>query len=113
MVDDLEWMEQWYAAQCLGDWAHSKGVTIQTLDNPGWLVKVDLQGTDLEDHLNEGLVQRSGEPPGEDNGNQGGPEWMECAVREGKFIGAGDPGKLRDILHCFRAWARAKLEAGG
>ncbi|MDP8910052.1 MAG: immunity 53 family protein, partial [Chloroflexota bacterium] len=35
-------------AQCDGDWEHSYGVEICTLDNPGWSVKVDLQGTELK-----------------------------------------------------------------
>lgn len=109
-VDDLEWLEQWYEAQCLGDWAEDRGVSIESLDNPGWLLKVDLRGTSLEEHMGDRLLRRSGEPPGPDNGNIGGTDWLECAIREGKFIGAGDPRKLRDILHCFREWACAKLE---
>ncbi|MFE8599480.1 Imm53 family immunity protein [Archangium violaceum] len=29
---------------------------------------------------------------------------MECAVKDGRFVGAGDPRKLRALLRCFRAW---------
>jgi hypothetical protein len=105
MVDDLEWLEQWYAAQCVGDWAEDRGVKIETLDNPGWLLKVDLRGTDLEGRMADALVHRSGEPPSASNGNLGGEVWMDCSVRGGQFIGAGDPGKLRAILRCFRTWA--------
>jgi hypothetical protein len=35
----------WYAEQCDGDWEHEFGVKIETLDNPGWLIQVDLPGT--------------------------------------------------------------------
>ena len=104
-MDDLEWLEQWYAAQCIGDWAEDRGVTIESLDNPGWLLKVDLRGTSLEERMVDASIHRSGEPPEASNGNIGGAEWMVCDVKGGKFIGAGDPGKLRAILHCFRAWA--------
>jgi hypothetical protein len=105
MMDDLEWLERWYEAQCRGEWAHDKGVNIQTLDNPGWLMKVDLQGTDLEGRMADALVERSGDPPGEGNGYVGGDDWMECVITEGRFVGAGDPRKFRAILRCFRVWA--------
>jgi len=104
-MDDLEWLEQWYSAQCNEDWEHHRGVTIQSLDNPGWLVTIDLEGTELEARMADALVLRAGEPPSAENGLMGGPDWIECAIKERKFVGAGDPGKLRTILHCFREWA--------
>ncbi|WP_157758563.1 immunity 53 family protein [Cystobacter fuscus] len=106
-LSDMEWLEQWYEAQCREEWAHHQGVNIQSLDNPGWLLKVDLRGTNLEGRMADALVQRTREPPSETNGNQGGDDWMECSIKEGCFIGAGDPRKLRAILNCFRVWARA------
>jgi hypothetical protein len=30
----LERLERWYAAQCNGDWKHTYGITLETLDNP-------------------------------------------------------------------------------
>ena len=47
-IVDLGWLERWYQAQCDGDWEHHSGVTIETLDNPGWLVKIDLRGVEPE-----------------------------------------------------------------
>ena len=38
----------WYVVQCNGDWEHSSGITITSLDNPGWLVKIELVGTALD-----------------------------------------------------------------
>jgi hypothetical protein len=34
--DALAWLMQWYLAQCNQDWEHEFGITIATLDNPGW-----------------------------------------------------------------------------
>jgi hypothetical protein len=48
-MEILQWIQQWYKEQCDGDWEHSYGITIESLDNPGWLVKVDLENTKLED----------------------------------------------------------------
>jgi len=40
-------LPQRYRGQCDGDWEHSYGVKIETLDNPGWLVTIDLTDTTL------------------------------------------------------------------
>ncbi len=41
-------LQKWYESQCNEDWEHQYGVTIGTLDNPGWTVTIDLVNTDLE-----------------------------------------------------------------
>jgi hypothetical protein len=45
--DALYLLQRWYVAQCNDEWEHSYGVTISTLDNPGWTVRIDLAGTAL------------------------------------------------------------------
>src|SRR5450432_4403213 len=47
MSDELSWLQQWYSAHCDADWEHGFGVSIETLDNHGWSVKVDVEGTEL------------------------------------------------------------------
>ena len=39
----------WYSEQCNGLWEHSYGILIDTLDNPGWSVKIDLDETPFQD----------------------------------------------------------------
>lgn len=46
----LNWLQNWYKTNCNGDWEHTYGIKIETLDNPGWSVVVDLKETNLE-HL--------------------------------------------------------------
>jgi hypothetical protein len=46
-ADVFQALQQWYLAECNGDWEHSYGVHIETLDNPGWMLKVDLRDTSL------------------------------------------------------------------
>ncbi|MGC2473314.1 MAG: immunity 53 family protein [Candidatus Sulfotelmatobacter sp.] len=38
-------LEKWYSSQCDGEWEHSYGIHIDTLDNPGWRIKIDLRHT--------------------------------------------------------------------
>ena len=40
-------LQAWYIAQCDGAWEHTYGIKIETLDNPGWMLRVDLVETEL------------------------------------------------------------------
>ncbi len=46
----VEFLQTWYQTRSDGLWERSHGVTIESLDNPGWLVTIDLDGTPLENH---------------------------------------------------------------
>jgi hypothetical protein len=45
----LERLEEWFESNCDGDWEHGYGIRIETLDNPGWMLRFDLTGTRLQD----------------------------------------------------------------
>jgi hypothetical protein len=90
----LKLLQQWYKSQCDGDWEHRFGIHIETLDNPGWLVKIDLEDTAVEDK--PFLEVKDVEPE---------LHWIHCELREGKFVGAGGPEKLEDIVDIFLKWA--------
>lgn len=49
MTDLITRLQDWYISNCDGDWEHDYGIQLQTLDNPGWLVRIDLTGTEKED----------------------------------------------------------------
>ncbi|SFF30464.1 Immunity protein 53 [Actinacidiphila alni] len=44
-ADALVRLQDWYASNCDGDWEHSAGVRIESLDNPGWMIRLDTTGT--------------------------------------------------------------------
>ena len=89
-TDPLRRLEDWYAANSDGDWEHQHGVTIQSLDNPGWSVEIDLEGTRLEDaSLHEVRVERSDR------------DWYRCWVESNVFHGRGGPGNLREMVGAF------------
>ena len=48
MTEGISLLENWYVARCNGDWEHQWGVTIGTLDNPGWTLVIDLNQTKAE-----------------------------------------------------------------
>ena len=94
-MNTLQELQQWYREQCDGDWEHSYGVKIGTLDNPGWRVTIDLTDTKL-----------AGRPFSEIRQLEHEVEWIQCGVRDGRFEACGGPSKLEDILHIFLAWSR-------
>ena len=105
MGDELiTWLQDWYVAQCDGDWEHSYGLEIATIDNPGWYVVISLVGTPLESATFQPVDEADGS---EDN-------WINCRLVEEQplrygvggpyFTGAGGPHNLAEILHVFREW---------
>ncbi len=90
----IVFLQQWYRDACDGEWEQTKGVTIETLSSPGWIVTIDLEGTSLDAIAMEPLrAERSSS------------DWIECLVEQNHFIGSGDPSKLATILHVFETWA--------
>jgi hypothetical protein len=95
VTSTLQRLQDWYRSQCDGDWEHTYGVEIGTLDNPGWSVKIDLTDTALEsaafatyeDQYDHDL------------------EWLRCWTQDRQFHAACGPNRLEDALTVFLVWA--------
>mgnify|MGYP000302370884 CR=1 FL=1 len=86
-------LQNWYYAQCDDDWEHEFGIKIDTLDNPGWTVEIDLRNTELENKKFEEVDQQTNEN-----------DWVQCTVKDGKYCAAGGPKNLTDIIDIFITW---------
>ena|ERR1700744_3956873 len=86
MNSNLEFLQDWYSSNCDGDWEHSFGIKIETLDNPGWTITVDLENTEWED-----LQFSESEELSED-------DWFNIGAKEKKLIAYGDSKKLVYLL---------------
>ena len=94
MNDLLEFLQSWYLEQCDGDWEHEFGIEISNLDNPGWIVTVDLTRTNIESaHFTEVRVERSE------------TDWYRCRVKDSVFDCVGGANNLKEILEQFRSFA--------
>lgn len=94
-MNTLEMIMNWYESQCDGDWEHSFGVKIDTLDNPGWSVQIDLAETNLVSRTFDEIdIQRSER------------DWIYCAVSNDKFKAAGGIKNLEELLITFLLWAK-------
>lgn len=97
----LEELQNWYIEQCNGDWEHSYGITIGTLDNPGWSLTVDLRETGLQ---NQTFATREHDKTADDLNQDG--DWFVCRVEEQRFLAHCGPRKLEEVISIFLAWAR-------
>ena len=89
--DTVKWLQGWYASHCNGDWEHEFGVRIETLDNPGWSVAIDLADTPYqalqvfhEEHRSE-------------------TDWIVYRVKDEKLEGACGPANLTELLDRLRS----------
>lgn len=101
----LKKLQSWYKIHCDGDWEHSYGVVIDTLDNPGWKLSIDLKDTLLENEAFESVCE-------------GNPEnknvfWIDCHKKDKTFIGMGSVDSLEKILSIFFEWCEQNCDTSG
>jgi hypothetical protein len=92
--DLIHQLQAWYAAHCDGEWEHAYGVKIDTVDNPGWSVVIDLARTPLADAQFVELKDL-----------EAGDEWIHCVVNDRRFQGHGGPTMLSRIIRVFLEWS--------
>ncbi len=89
-----DWLAGWYRGQCNGEWEHSYGVSIETTDNPGWSLKIDLRGTPFEDvpfEKRESSIESE-------------IDWLVCLTQDKTFRAYGGPSRLSEMIGVFKDW---------
>jgi hypothetical protein len=105
MTDNLAWLTQWYLDQCDSDWEHSFGVKIDTLDNPGWSLKIDLRDTDLQAKPFNRVEH--GEPASDLDEWRSLGSWCVADVKGDTFEVACGPLDLSSAIQVFRDWVES------
>jgi hypothetical protein len=89
----LSELERWYAGQCNGEWEHGSGVRIDTLDNPGWRVRISLRDTKKESSgLKRIRIDRTD------------IDWIQYWVEKHEFHIACGPTNLSEAVEIFVRW---------
>ena len=93
-MDSVSRLCAWYERQCVDDWHEDHGIKIGTLDNPGWSIFINLDGTALKDKAFQELrIERSDR------------DWI-VARRKGEIFEAfGGPTNLSEMMETFLSWA--------
>ena len=93
----FEWLSKWYSSMCVDEWEHFYGIKIETLDNPGWIVTINLLETCYQD---KEFISFDNDYSDDD--------WIKCYIKENQFIGVGDPTKLEKIILIFKTWIESQ-----
>ena len=89
----LQRLQAWYLSECNEDWEHQYGVTIDTLDNPGWPMTIDLIETSMEGRVTPGSrIDRTES------------DWVQFESDGKKFQAAGGALNLEEMIESFLAW---------
>lgn len=84
----------WFERQCSKDWHEDRGIKIDTLDNPGWSMKIDLKGTELQDKTFHDIrIERSDR------------DWVVARKNADVFEAFGGPMNLGEMIESFLVWA--------
>ena len=99
----LQEIQRWFLSQCNGEWEHTQGIKIETCDNPGWWVHINLKGTPLANKhfspISKGISADKMKTEA---------DWLHCEVKNQMYDAAGDANKLETILSTFLEWAKTK-----
>ncbi|MER8104122.1 immunity 53 family protein [Kitasatospora sp. NPDC094016] len=98
-MNALEFLQSWYESQCNEDWEHEFGVRIETLDNPGWTIEIDLIDTEIEGRQ---LRKTKQEAPG--------GRWIWSWSDGEKFEASCDPFSLESAILRFKEFVEARIE---
>ncbi len=94
----FKWLNEWYINNCDGYWEHHYGIKIETIDNPGWSITIDTEGStqELED-LGWIFIENDSN------------DWYGYKVEEKKFEASGDPSKLNYLVNLFKETIENKV----
>lgn len=108
MASNFSWLSEWYQSQCNGDWEHRYGISIDTLDNPGWYIRIDLVDTGLEEVPFDTV--ESGEVGGDGTTFA---HWYTCQISNGQFLASCGSLDLETAIKIFREWSDAHFDGIG
>lgn len=92
--DSLQLITNWWRSQCDGNWEHEYGMSIGTMDDPGWIVHVDFSFTNIV-NLKRGILS-------EFKGDK--CNWYKCEIVGGTSATSHlhSPPQIEDHQFMFR-----------
>lgn len=89
----LNWIQKWYNEQCNGDWEHQYGILIDTLDNPGWKITINLSDTHFKKYTcKKTKIEREGN------------NWIHYGTEGNNFEIICGPMNLEEAIKIFKTW---------
>ncbi len=90
-MEIIDWIQNWFKENCDGKWEQGEGILINTLENPGWEVEIDISNTSIANIDLSWILNENGKH-----------DWYGVKIENQKFNASGDAGKLEFLLNLFR-----------
>jgi hypothetical protein len=90
-MTNIIWLQNWFHSQCDEDWEHEHQIVIQTIDNPGWNLIIDINDTIWKDLNTSWVFFENNET-----------DWYGYKCENGIFNASGDLKKLDFLINLFR-----------
>ena len=87
-------LQAWFLVMCNGDWEHTYGIKLETVDNPGRMLTIEIKDTPLWAQAFPTISECTNDAV-----------WLHCAVSDGVFRASGGVDSLERILTVFLDWA--------
>ncbi|EBA16614.1 hypothetical protein RSK20926_02379 [Roseobacter sp. SK209-2-6] len=91
-------LQDWYQSNCDGDWEHHFGFSLESLDNPGWAITVDLDETHQEGETFSEVSLAGNDPH----------DWMRLKKDGTKLRGDCSALHLSEMLDIVANWLRPR-----
>jgi len=88
-MNNLKLIQNWYVSKCDGEWEHQYGLTLETVDNPGWRIEIDGE---------------SGKKPIKINVDRDDGDWFFVNAAENKLKGSCGAENLEELLDHVAKW---------
>jgi hypothetical protein len=92
-MNEIKWLNIWIKKHWVQNNKNKNLIKIGTLDNPGWCIKINIIGTELENKNFKDLEL-----------NRDENNWLFCRVKNGIFEGFGGINNLMELIHVFQKW---------
>ncbi len=92
--NELAWLQYWFYIHCNGDWEHASGIKFEVSDTSGWVLKINLDGTELENEIFQNIETTQTET-----------DLVTCDVKNHQFEARCGLTNLHEAIGIFRNWA--------
>lgn len=90
-MKNINWLKEWFKSYCNEDWEYENQIQIYTVSNPGWVVKIGLLFTPLENLKVDYKLDENSEN-----------DWYGISVKNSVFEATGDIDKLNFLIEKFK-----------
>ena len=93
-INNTARLQTLFQSLCDGEWEHGEAIEIETIDNPGWRIKLSCRGTYLQlMELPATVIKRTEH------------DWVSVKKEECVIFGACGPLNLDECLNIILDWA--------